>query len=160
MGALVTHIRRAASWWGRSRPPHVAVVVNPVSGRGTGSKVTGEVLLPLLRDVAGLRVTQLVTERPMHAADLVYGMRLAGCGGGGGDGGGGGGKEGREEEEENAVDLIAFCGGDGTLYEGLQVGAVHERAGRCASEKPYPSRALHWGLARCWSYEYAEAASV
>ncbi len=136
---FITHIRRASSWWGRSRPPHIQVVINPFSGQGKSKELAFGVLLPLLREVAGMRVTEHLTTGPMHAAQLVEDMELwegrepgpgaaAGAAGESGDGGqrgvAGGG-------EGGGVDLIAFCGGDGTLYEGLQVSAVQCRTGTC-----------------------------
>ncbi len=45
---------------------------------------------------------------PMHAAELVAGMDLSG---------------------EGAVDMVAFFGGDGTVYEGVQVRAAEARSG-------------------------------
>ncbi|KAG2498809.1 hypothetical protein HYH03_003003 [Edaphochlamys debaryana] len=116
---LVTHIRRTSSWWGRATPPHLAAIVNPVSGRGGAARVVDSHLLPLLRDVAGLRVTVMKTRAPMHAAELVRDLTLnvppAEAAAAGAAAAGGQGAEGAE-----GVDAIVFVGGDGTLYEGLQ----------------------------------------
>lgn len=56
------YLRRRASWWGRASPPHVAAIVNPVSGKGSAQRLMEAQVLPLLRDVAGLRVTVHVTQ--------------------------------------------------------------------------------------------------
>ncbi len=58
----MTHLQRTSSWWGRPQPPHVFAIVNPISGRGKSRRVAQEHVLPLLRDVAGLRVTAHVTK--------------------------------------------------------------------------------------------------
>ncbi|KXZ51247.1 hypothetical protein GPECTOR_13g734 [Gonium pectorale] len=121
--SLVHHIRSAHSWWGRAAPPHVAAIVNPVSGRGAARRLLDSRLLPLLRDACGLRVSVHVTAAPMHAAELVRELRLTA---------GGQRPEAQEEAKTQAaeheeqqggdgsVDLVMFVGGDGTMYEGLQ----------------------------------------
>ncbi|GLC46319.1 hypothetical protein PLESTB_000998600 [Pleodorina starrii] len=103
---LVAAIRRSASWWGRDKPPHVAAIVNPKAGRGGAVRLLRNQLLPLLRDVAGLRVTEHPTQAPGHASMLVRELALNVPGGGG--------------ATVDGVDLIMFVGGDGTLHEGLQ----------------------------------------
>ena len=59
--------------------------------------MVSETLLPILRDAAGLKVTVHETLRRGHASDVVSGLDLSG------------------------VDLVVYVGGDGTVYEGLQV---------------------------------------
>ncbi|KAG2453421.1 hypothetical protein HYH02_001644 [Chlamydomonas schloesseri] len=113
--ALVELLRRRASWWGRASPPHVAAIVNPVSGKGGSRRLMEAQVLPLLRDVAGLRVTVHVTQARMHAAELVRGLSLS-CSSSSAEAGGAGSGPGASPP----VDLIMFVGGDGTLYEGLQ----------------------------------------
>ncbi|EFJ51464.1 diacylglycerol kinase [Volvox carteri f. nagariensis] len=122
---LVARVRRAASWWGRDTPPHVAAIINPKAGRGGAAGLFHGRLLPLLRDVAGLRVSERLTEAAGHASALVreLALNVAGGGvGGGGDGGDEGGVGGGAGDVPAAdgVDLIMFVGGDGTLHEGLQ----------------------------------------
>ncbi|KAG2438711.1 hypothetical protein HXX76_005257 [Chlamydomonas incerta] len=123
--ALVEHLRRHASWWGRASPPHVAAIVNPVSGKGAARRLMETQVLPLLRDVAGLRVTVHVTQARMHAAELVRDLNLS-CSSAAAEGatapGGNapGTAAGAGSGATPPVDLIMFVGGDGTLYEGLQ----------------------------------------
>jgi|LauGreStaDraftv2_3_1035109.scaffolds.fasta_scaffold111286_2 sphingosine kinase len=59
--------------------------------------VVSETLLPILREGAGLEVTVHETKRRGHAAEVVSGLDLS------------------------TTDLIVLVGGDGTVYEGLQV---------------------------------------
>lgn len=94
--ALVQSLRRLGAWQGRDRPPHIVTVLNPVSGRGTARKVLESTVLPLLQDVAGMRVTVHETKRRGHAADILRSLPLA------------------------DVDVLAFIGGDGTAFEGVQ----------------------------------------
>eukprot|EP00198_Chlamydomonas_reinhardtii_P003707 XP_001693043.1 diacylglycerol kinase [Chlamydomonas reinhardtii] len=116
--ALVEYLRRRASWWGRASPPHVAAIVNPVSGKGSAQRLMEAQVLPLLRDVAGLRVTVHVTQARMHAAELVRGLNLS-CGSSAAEGAAGAAAA-SGSGAAPPVDLIMFVGGDGTLYEGLQ----------------------------------------
>ena len=59
--------------------------------------MVSETLLPILRDGAGLKVTVHETKRRGHAAEVVSDLDLS------------------------RVDLVVYVGGDGTVYEGLQV---------------------------------------
>ena len=155
------------SWWGRAAAPRLAVIVNPHAGKGSGRRVLDEMVLPVLRDVAGMHITVQVraphptptrmhvllhrhharptcvravlplppdphesfitvlprqpprvgsarvrhsgahcdpvlalqeTRGRMHAAELVAALDLS------------------------STDLLLYIGGDGTMYEGLQVG--------------------------------------
>lgn len=54
-------------------------------------------IVPVLEDAAGMSVTQLVTQHAGHASELLASLNLS------------------------AVDLVVVVGGDGTVYEGLQV---------------------------------------
>ncbi|GIL84336.1 hypothetical protein Vretimale_15950 [Volvox reticuliferus] len=129
---LVTQIRRTVSWWGRDKPPHVAAIINPKAGKGVAAVMFRNQLLPLLRDVAGLRVSEHLTKAPEHATLLVRELTLnarpslssSSPPSGGGRSGGieGGGAAGPAEAAgvADGADLIMFVGGDGTLHEGLQ----------------------------------------
>lgn len=54
-------------------------------------------VLPVLQDAAGMSVSSMVTSGPGAATELLSQLDLS------------------------AVDLLLFVGGDGTVYEGLQV---------------------------------------
>jgi diacylglycerol kinase family enzyme len=54
-------------------------------------------VLPVLQDAAGMRVESLVTCGPGAATNIMSQLNVS------------------------AVDLVVFVGGDGTVYEGLQV---------------------------------------
>lgn len=56
-------------------------------------------VVPLLQDAAGFTLTQLVTERPGHATALAAGL------------------------DPTTTDLVLVVGGDGTVWEVLQVRA-------------------------------------
>ncbi len=80
--------------------------------------MASEALLPILRDAAGLRVTVHETVSRGHAERLVKALDLT------------------------DVDMLAFVGGDGTVFEGLQVGAAEPLmvgAFVCCPPQPYPS---------------------
>ena len=62
--------------------------------------MVSEDLLPILRDAAGLRVTVHETRGRGHACNVVAGLDLA------------------------DVDMVVYVGGDGTVFEGLQVGVM------------------------------------
>jgi len=93
---LAGRIQQAACWWGRSKPQHLVLVVNPASGQGRSSKLLDETLLPILRDAAGLRVTVHKTRSRGHATRIIQSMDFS------------------------DVDLMVYVGGDGTVYEGVQ----------------------------------------
>lgn len=58
-------------------------------------------VLPVLQDAAGMSVSSMVTSGPGAATELLSQLDLT------------------------AVDLLLFVGGDGTVYEGLQVSSHH-----------------------------------
>jgi diacylglycerol kinase family enzyme len=62
-------------------------------------------VVPLLQDAAGFTLTQLVTERPGHATALAAGL------------------------DPTTTDLVLVVGGDGTVWEVLQVRAEVEGGG-------------------------------
>lgn len=75
-----------------------------------------QTVLPMLRDAAGLTVTVHQTTSPGDASAICAGLQLEG------------------------VDLLLFVGGDGTIFEGLQVSAVVDTPGfKCPN----------WGLSGC-----------
>jgi diacylglycerol kinase family enzyme len=127
---MVDEIRRQCCWWGRDQPPSCALVVNPCSGKGRALNMVHETLLPVLRDAAGWRVDLFTSESPSlpHQLDSRDGgalmsvteatrlitapassspLSLIGNKVGGRFG-------------SHHVDLVAFVGGDGTVFEGLQ----------------------------------------
>lgn len=61
------------------------------------AKLFQQQVAPVLEDAAGMHLTSLVTQHAGHATQLCAELNLA------------------------AVDLLVFVGGDGTVWEGLQV---------------------------------------
>eukprot|EP00878_Enallax_costatus_P029883 GHUV01032449.1.p1 GENE.GHUV01032449.1~~GHUV01032449.1.p1 ORF type:complete len:254 (+),score=58.01 GHUV01032449.1:465-1226(+) len=102
--ALVERVRQAAAWRGRDKPPRIVAVINPSSGQGKSQRLFQRHVAPVLEGAAGMSLTSLVTQHPGHATQLLHELNLA------------------------AVDLLVFVGGDGTVYEGLQVGSRACRA--------------------------------
>lgn len=92
--------------WGLGRPPRVYAIINPVSGRGRSLQMFRSELLPVLEDAAGMEVVLHTTRGPGHAAELLGQLDLA------------------------SVDLLVFVGGDGTVYEGVQVRVPGASVGR------------------------------
>jgi hypothetical protein len=77
-------------------PVHTAVLV-PVVLPCRAERVFERQVLPVLQDAAGMSVSSMVTSGPGAATELLSQLDLT------------------------AVDLLLFVGGDGTVYEGLQV---------------------------------------
>eukprot|EP00879_Flechtneria_rotunda_P031672 GHRR01034623.1.p1 GENE.GHRR01034623.1~~GHRR01034623.1.p1 ORF type:complete len:177 (+),score=60.27 GHRR01034623.1:702-1232(+) len=96
--SLVQQIRQAAAWCGKEKPPRVLAIINPKSGQGRAVKLFQSCVQPVLEGAAGMSVTSMVTQHAGHASQLVAGLNL------------------------DSVDLLAVVGGDGLVFEGLQVG--------------------------------------
>lgn len=85
-------------------------------------------VLPILEAAAGMTVVVYTTRCPGHAGELVHDADLS------------------------AVDLLVFVGGDGSVYEGLQVrDTQHEQADhlvavRCAGTDRFRTAGLGLGL--------------
>lgn len=79
-------------------------------------------VLPVLQDAAGMSVSSLVTSGPGAATELLSQLDLT------------------------AVDLLLFVGGDGTVYEGLQVSSHHQCvqsvSSRCAFAQGHSNACL------------------
>ena len=83
-------------------------------------KTYEEVLRPILEEAAGMQVTAIQLQHPQHATDIVRQLDLGG------------------------TDMLVCVGGDGTLWEGLQVRA---RASSCqmAEGPAWRRRCCCWG---------------
>jgi diacylglycerol kinase family enzyme len=64
------------------------------------AKLFQQQVAPVLEDAAGMSLSRLVTQHAGHASQLTAELSLA------------------------AVDMLVFVGGDGTVFEGLQVSGV------------------------------------
>ena len=118
---LVTQLQ-SHSWWGRTTPPHIVLLVNPSSGQGGSRAVLDSVLLPMLRDAGGLRVTVHMTDRRGHATDIVRGLDLS------------------------AVDLLAYVGGDGSIFEGVSTEYIGWQQ---QQQRHHLHHRWGWGAAGC-----------
>lgn len=66
--------------------------------RCRSAKLFQKQVAPVLEDAAGMMLSRVVTQHAGHASELTRQLSLA------------------------AVDMLVFVGGDGTVFEGLQVG--------------------------------------
>jgi len=81
----------------------IAIIVNPISGRGTGKKSIPEIRQYMEKEGAEFRIFE--TEKPWHAAELA------------------------EKAAQNGYDVVAAAGGDGTANEVLN-GLMRISSGR------------------------------
>ena len=147
---MANEIRRRCSWWGRDSPPSLALVVNPSSGKGKAEGMVTETLLPVLRDAAGWTVQVIRSSGPSSSkGGMVEGgggcttvteaSRLIATGSMSSSSYSQGRVKGGREEISGLhqkVDLVAFIGGDGTVWEGLQ-GLMAAEASNPTSAQPF-----------------------
>jgi diacylglycerol kinase family enzyme len=71
--------------------------MNPLHLPCRSAKLFQQQVAPVLEDAAGMSLTRVVTQHAGHTSELTGQLSLA------------------------AVDMLVFVGGDGTVFEGLQV---------------------------------------